>query len=121
MASISENYGALQDTRDNAREAARDTESRARIAGVAEQMEKLELMFGVELSRKLLSMVDNLSRSLRSKKIQNVGQQLASQTLQQIRSDECFDLFWKYVDKRQSSPEVSAPSLPRKRKVPHRF
>ena len=88
-------------------------------------MEKFEFFFGIELSRKLLNMVDNLSRSLQAQKISACeGQHLVNVTLkalQQIRSEETFDLFWKYVDLRRLSLEVSDPSLPRKRKVPRRF
>lgn len=125
LASISENYEALQLAWEAAREATKDTEARARIGGVAAQMEKFEFFFGVELSRKLLSMVDNLSRSLQAQKMSACeGQHLVGITLkalQKIRSEENFDLFWKYVDLRRSSLDVSDPSLPRKRKVPRRF
>ena len=49
LASISENYQVLQATWDAARQATRDTEMRARIIGVASQMEKFDYFFGVEL------------------------------------------------------------------------
>lgn len=49
MASISENYQALQLTWDAAKQATKDTEMRARITGVAAQMEKFEYFFGLEL------------------------------------------------------------------------
>ncbi len=39
----------------------KDTEMKARIVGVAAQMEKFDFFFGVELGRKVLNMVDNLS------------------------------------------------------------
>ena len=97
---ISENYGALQSTWEAAREATRDAEARARIGGVAAQMEKFEF-FGVELSRKLLNMVNNLSQAQKTSACE--GQHLVNVTLkalQQIRSEETFDLFWKYVDLR---------------------
>ena len=42
-------------------ETTKDTEVRARIAGVADQMEKFEFFYGLELGRKILNMVDNLS------------------------------------------------------------
>lgn len=125
LSSIAENYQALQMTWDAAKEATRDSEMRARIGGVAAQMEKFDFFFGVELGRKILNMADNLSRSLQEKCISACeGQKLISLTLatfQSIRSDECFDLFWDYVEGRRSMVDVSSPSLPRQRKVPRRF
>ena len=106
-------------TWDAAKEATRDSEMRARIGGVAAQMEKFDFFFGVELGRKILNMADNLSRSLQEKCISACeGQKLISLTLatfQSIRSDECFDLFWDYVEGRRSMVDVSSPSLPRQR------
>ena len=51
LSSISENYEALQLTWDEAMEATRDTEMRARITGVSAQMQKFEFLSGVELGR----------------------------------------------------------------------
>ena len=54
LTSIAENYQALQLTWDAAKEATKDTEMGARIGGVAAQMEKFDLFFGVELGQKVL-------------------------------------------------------------------
>ena len=95
LSSISENYEALQLTWDEAIEATRDTEMRARIGGVSAQMQKFDFFFGVELGRKLLNMVDNLSRSLQAKTLSACeGQKLVNVTLvtlQSIRSEPKFD------------------------------
>ena len=66
FASISENYQALQATWDSAKQATKDTEMKARIIGVASQMQKFNYFFGIEFGRKCLLMVDNLSRSLQA-------------------------------------------------------
>ena len=70
-------------------------------------------------------MVDNLSRALQAKTITaNQGQHLVSmtlQTLQSIRKDESFELFWDYLQSRRSKADVSSPVLPRRRKVPKQF
>ena len=66
MASISENYKALQVTWDEAKQATKETDMRIRIIGIAAQMEKFEYLFGLELGRKCFSIVDNLSRSLQA-------------------------------------------------------
>ena len=47
LASIPENYSALQLTWDKAKQATKDTEMRARITGVASQMEKFDYFFGI--------------------------------------------------------------------------
>ena len=70
LTSIAENYDVLQLTWEAARDAVRDTEMRARFSGVAAQMEKFDFFFGVELGRKLLNVVDNLSRTLQATAIQ---------------------------------------------------
>ena len=70
-------------------------------------------------------MVDNLSHSLQAKTISACeGQKLVNitlVTLQSIRSDQWFDLFWQYIESRRSVVDVSPPELPRQRNVPHRF
>lgn len=48
-------FRKLQLTWDAAKQATKDTEMRARITGVAAQMEKFEYFFGLELGRKLLT------------------------------------------------------------------
>ena len=43
------------------------------------------------------------------------------QSLQAIRSDEHFSLFWKYLEQRSSKMNVSNPALPRRKRVPRRL
>ena len=125
FSSISENYHLLQKTWDVANDATKDTELKARIGGVAAQMEKFNFFFGVELGRKILNMTDNLSRSLQTKTISaHEGQTLVKTTLStllKMRTEMNFTLFWKYVECRRSSIEVSSPTLHRKRKIPRRY
>lgn len=125
LASIAENYKALQLTWGTARDAVRDTEMRARIRGVAAQMEQFDFFFGIQLGRKLLNIVDNLSRSLQARTISACeGQTLVCMTqvtLQSMRNDESFDLFWDYIEQRRALVDVSSPTLPRRRKVPRRL
>ena len=125
LTSICENYQALQSTWEAARQATKDTEARARITGVAAQMEKFDYFFGIELGKKCLSMVDNLSRALQSATISACEGQgvvkMTVQALQSIRSDEKFDLFWKYLETKSSAVDVCTPELPRRKRVPRRF
>ena len=57
----------LQLTWESAKNATTDTEMKARILGVASQMEKFDFFFALELGRNILCMADNLSRSLQAK------------------------------------------------------
>ncbi len=70
-------------------------------------------------------MVDNLSHSLQAtSKSACHGQQIVGltlTTLQSIRSDESFQAFWDTVEISQASVDVTAPTLPRQRKVPRRY
>ena len=106
LTSVSENYITLQQTWDAAREATKDTEVRTRIAGVAAQMEKFEFFYGLELERKILNMMDYVSRSLQGKYMcASDGQKLVQITLsalQLMRTDNDFKLFWHYVEQRKS-------------------
>ena len=54
LTSIAENYQALQATWSAASDETRDSKMRARISGVAAQMEHFNFFFGVELGRKML-------------------------------------------------------------------
>ena len=116
MASISENYKALQMTWDEAKQATKETEKKIQIMGIAAQMEIFKYFFGLELGRKCFSIVDNLSRSLqRSTMSAREGQdtvKLSVKTLQSMRSEEQFNLFWKYVEVRSSKVDISTPALP---------
>ena len=125
LASIISNYDALLITWEEALEAARDTETKARIIGVATQMRSFEFFFGAVLGEKILRHSDNLSQTLQSTTMSAVeGQKITSMvvnTLKAMRSDEAFELFWKYVTDMAMSLEVEDPVLPRKRKTPNRL
>ena len=68
---------------------------------------------------------DNLSKTLQSPSLMAAeGQKLADltcQTLEKIRNDELFDLFWQRVILFQKSLEVNEPAIPRRRKAPKRY
>ena len=95
---------------------------KARIQGIASQMNTFRYLFGLLLSELVLRHVDKLSQTIRSPDLSSVeGKEIAMltvKTLQSIRSDTNFDLFWKKVEQKRTSFEVEEPTLPRKRKVP---
>ena len=98
LASIIENYSSLQSTRDEVVDIKRDSEIKARIIGVAAQMKTFEFGFAVHLAEMLLRHTDNLSKTLQKDTISaSEGQIVAPMmlaTLQSVRNDESFQLFW---------------------------
>ena len=81
-------------------------------------MEKLELLFGLVLGIRILKRTDNLSKTLQSPEL---TADLTCQTLEKIRNDECFDMFWDRVILLQKKFKINDPILPRKRKAPRRY
>ena len=112
-----ENYEALMETWAEAKQINNDSEMRARIGGLAKQMESFDFFFGLELGRIVFSMSDNLSKALQGSSISaSEGQSLMKMTLvafQAIRSEDSFSVFWKTIErKRQLCKAVLADSRP---------
>ena len=125
MQSIIQNYSVLQELWDQAAEIVHDSETVARIRGVASQMQTFDFFFGLILGETLLRNTDNLSRVLQKKNYSaSEGHMTAEQTkrtLASIRNEENFDNFWGKVSKLASEVDVNDPVLPRRKKVPRRF
>ena len=82
---IAETYHTLQLTCDEAKDATRDSEMRARIAGVKALMNQFDFFFGIQLGRKVLNVVDNLSCALQATTTSACGgQRLVSLTVTTI-------------------------------------
>ena len=98
---------------------------RAQIGVAAKQMDSFNFFFGVELGCKILNMADNLSSSLQASNMSaSEGQSIMKMTiltLEGMRSEECFLLFWERTEKKRQELGVDAPQLPRQRKVPRRL
>ena len=121
MQSIIQNYTVLQELWEQAADIVHDTETIARIRGVASQM---QFFFGLVLGEIPLRHTDNLSRTLQKSCSASEGQIVADmtkRTLSGIRSEQNFDLFWEKVARMAADNDISDPVLPRKRKVPQRF
>jgi len=73
------------------------------------------------LGETILRNTDNLSKTLQHQHLSAAeGQRVASltvETLERIRTDECFDLFWCKVLKRQQCHDISEPEI----KTPRRY
>ena len=81
MNSIIQNYSVLQQVWDEATDIVRDSETIARIQGVASQMQNFDFFFGLVLGECVLRNVDNLSKTLQSKTCSaSEGQLIANQT-----------------------------------------
>ena len=104
---------------------ARDPEMSARCSGLGAQFSSFSFLFGVFLGHHLLSLADNLSVSLQSKRMSAAeAQELASLTLKalgELRSDTCFQSFWADLDKKREACDIDIPAPPRRRKPPARY
>ena len=125
LASIITNYNNIQDLWEKALISTRDTEIKARIRGVASQMQTFKFFFGLVLSELILRHTDKLSQTLQQPELSSVeGHDVAMltvRTLEQIRTDEDFELYWKKVGIMKDQVDVDEPQLPRKRKAPRWF
>lgn len=97
MQSIITNYSVLQPLWDKAAEIVNDTETIARIRGIAAHMLSFEFFFGLVLGEILLFHTsDSLSKALQGNYSAAEGQravEMMNKTLQSIRSEERFELF----------------------------
>lgn len=116
---VIENYDELQELWDWSLDNVSDTEMKARIRGISSHTREFAYCFGIHLAATLLAHTDNLSKTLQAAQLsameaQNIAR-LTVLTLQSIRTDEHFDLFYAKVQKFAKDHGVSQPSLPRKR------
>ena len=101
-----------------------DREIRARIIGVNHQMTTFDYYFSVKLGSVLLKHSDNLSKTLQQTNLSaGEGQTVASltvKTLQKIRTENDFKLFWENCNTKAKQLKIGEPVLPRKRQLPLR-
>ena len=88
-------------------------------------MARFQYLFGVLLGECILSHTDNLSKTLQNPSLTSSEAQhiaaLTCQTLERIRTDEAYNLFWEKVCLMQGKFNVSDPVLPRERQTPSRY
>ena len=100
-------------------------ETKARIIGVQTQMNKFNYFFGVKLAIHLLQHSDNLSTTLQSPKLctsqaQSIAQKTVI-TLEKLRNDDYFLLFWKELLTELRQLDINESALGRKRKTSRRI
>ena len=80
-----------------------DTEMKARIQGISGQMATFKFLFGLFLSEIILQHTDKLSQTLQNPQMSSVEAReiamLTVKTLQSLRIDTNFNLFWEKVEK----------------------
>ncbi len=101
LASIMANYADLHRLWVEALAATSDTNMKARIQGITSQMHTFRFLFGLLLSELILRHTDKLSKTLQNPELSSVeGHEIAMltmATLQDVRSDRDFNLFWEKV------------------------
>ena len=125
MDSILQNYDQLMELWDWSVDTLNDAKMKTRIRGVAAHMKKFDFYYCLSLGECLLRNADNLSATLQAKDISAAeGKSVAMKTVQailQMRTDNCFELFWEKVTKNSKEVSVEEPCLPRRRRVPTRY
>ena len=127
LGSVIGNYAVLQETFEESIDTVTDTEVKSRLIGVSAQMKTFNFLFGTLLGELILKHSDNISRTLQHVDMSAAeGQEVATltvSTLQSIRSDEMFDLFWEKVQRLREADgvDIDPPVLPRRRKAPKRL
>ena len=98
---------------------------KGRIIGVKTQMLHYKLIFGLHLCERILKITDNLSKTLQTEKLAaSQAQQIAKytiQTLQGMRTDDAFSLFYEHVEGLRQHTDTEEPVLPRKGRAPSRY
>ena len=121
LQSVLDNCKPLQELWEESLDTKLDPEIKSRI-GVKYQMETFNYLFGVSLGALIFGHSDNLSKTLQHTYISAVeGLQMSIQTLQKLRSESQFDLFWLKINRNATELDIPEPSLPRKRKRPSQF
>ena len=123
--SIIEHYDTLSQLWDECLETRLDPDVKGRIIGVQTQMTTFDLLFGLQLSMKILKITDNLSRTLQKQSMSAAeGQSVAEltvKTLKSMRTDANFNAFFTLCNCFREHSNVNLPVLPRKRKAPRRY
>lgn len=123
--SIIEHYDTLSQLWDERLETRLDPDVKGRIIGVQTQMATFDLLFGLQLSMKILKITDNLSKTLQKQSLSAAeGQSVAElivKTLKSMRTDENFTAFFDLYNCFRERTNTNLPILQWKRKAPRPF
>ena len=102
-----------------------ESEVKSRVIEVKHQMGTFDYYSRVSLCAQILRISDNLSKTFQHAHISaSEGQAVSSltvKTLEKMRPDDHFNLFWETVTHKVNALEVSEPLLPRRRQRPVRY
>lgn len=125
VASILENYNVLKCLWDECLEGTLVPDIKGRIIGVKAQMAEFKMLFGLQLSERILVITDNLSKTLQHESMSAAEAYIivskTIETLKHMRSDDMFQLFWKRTELLRERTGTNEPVLPRKRRAPSRY
>ena len=101
-----------------------DSEVKARIIEVQNQMCEFQFFYGLNLSLSLFAISDNLPKTLQKESMPALSglhlAELTVQTYRKMQSDEEAELFFKTVSKKALDyPFINKAALPRNRKRPN--
>ena len=95
-----------------------NTEMKARILGVRSQMQSFNFLFCIVLSEMILRHTDKLSKTLQQPNLSSIeGHDIAMltvKTLEGLRNENDFELFWQKNEKMRVQFDIDEPLLPRK-------
>ncbi len=98
---------------------------KGRIIGVKAQNAQFKMLFGLQLSKRILVITNNLSKTLQHESMSAAEAQVivskTIETLKNIRGDDMFQLFWKHTELLREHTGIDEPILPRKRRAPSRY
>ena len=125
LAAIINNHKEVMALWEQALQITKDTEMKARIIGVQEQMRQFRYFFGCFLGQKILIQTDNLSKTLQNRDLSAIeGQEIASAVVKVLKKDRCdqhFELLWNLALIKIKDKDIDEPILPRKRRRPARY
>ena len=120
LMAIIENFDELQRLWEWAIENTSDTSMKARTLGISSYSKTFSYCFGIHLATTILNNSDNLYKTLQATQLSSIDAQRITRntvsTLEFIRSDQNFKLFYKKVKKFAHDHDVDEPSLPGKLK-----
>ena len=122
LKSIIENFDEFQELWDWSLQNCSCSEMKGRIQGIKVHSLKFLYCFGIHLAHMILAHTDNLNQTLQGTQMMAIDAQVISRacitTLQSLRSEDEFNLFWAKVKQFATAHNVDAPSLPRRRNAP---
>ena len=122
LKSIIENFDELQELWDWSLQNCSCSEMKGRVQGIKVHSLKFSYCFGIHLAHMVLAHTDNLNQTLQGTQMTAIDAQVISRacvtTLQSLRSEDEFNLFWAKVKQFATVHNIYAPRLPRRRNAP---